>query len=243
LGWKSSFGTGKGGDAIGSGLEVTWTSTPTKWSSNFFWNLFSYEWELTKSRPVRINGNRRVAAGAGTVPDAHDQAKRHAPAMLTTDLSLAVRPSTKRSQGASLRTRTSSRTHSPGVVKLTHRGYGSRARYLGPEVPAKSSSGKTRSPRSITRDRWTGHCLPQGRILASGLSVSQLVSTAWASASTFRGSDKRGGSNGARVRLAPQKGWEVNPAGRTGESAETLEGIQTSSTARSLAARRSRLLT
>ena len=228
LGWTSSFGTGKGADAIGSGLEVTWTSTPTQWSNNFFWNLFGYEWELTKSPAGAHQWIPKNGAGAGSIPDAHDPAKRHAPTMLTTDLSLRFDP---------VYEKISRRFHehpdqfadafARAWFKLTHRDMGPRARYLGPEVPAEELIWQDPIPA-------VNHALIdeqdiaslKGKILASGLSVSQLVSTAWASASTFRGSDKRGGANGARIRLAPQKDWEVNQPKQLAKVLKTLEGIQ-----------------
>jgi catalase-peroxidase len=209
LGWKSSFGTGKGGDAITSGLEVTWTNTPTKWSNNFFRILFGYEWELTKSPSGAHQWRPKGGAGAGTIPDAHDLSKRHAPTMLTTDLS----------QFADAFAR--------AWFKLTHRDMGPRARYLGPDVPAEELIWQDPIPavNHTLIDKQDITSL-KGKILASGLSVSQLVSTAWASASTFRGSDKRGGANGARIRLAPQKDWEVNQPAELGKVLNVLEGIQ-----------------
>ena len=228
LGWKSRFGTGKGGDQIGSGLEVTWTTTPTKWSSNFFWNLFGYEWELTKSPAGAHQWTPKHGAGAGTIRDAHDPAKRHAPTMLTTDLSLRFDP---------VYERISRRFHenpdqfadafARAWFKLTHRDMGPLARYLGPEVPAEELIWQDPVPAVHHKliDSQDIASL-KGKILASGVSVSQLVSTAWASASTFRGSDKRGGANGARIRLAPQKDWEVNQPAHLAKVLKTLEGIQ-----------------
>jgi catalase-peroxidase len=228
LGWASSFGTGKGGDAITSGLEVTWTTTPTKWSNNFFWNLFGYEWELTKSPAGAHQWTPKHGMGAGTVPDAHDPTKRHAPAMLTTDLALRFDPAYEKISRRFLENPDQfADAFARAWFKLTHRDMGPRARYLGPEVPAEALIWQDPIP---ARD----HALIdaqdiaslKAKILASGLSVSDLVSTAWASASTFRGSDKRGGANGARIRLAPQKDWEVNQPARLAKVLETLEGVR-----------------
>ncbi len=228
LGWKSSFGSGKGGDAITSGLEVTWTATPTKWSNNFFRNLFGYEWELTKSPAGAHQWQPKGGAGAGTIPDAHDPSNRHAPGMLTTDLSLRFDPAYEK---------ISWRYHeNPDQLadafarawfKLTHRDMGPRSRYLGPEVPAEDLLWQDPVP-AVTHELIDGQDIAalKGKILASGLSVSQLVSTAWAAASTFRGSDKRGGANGARIRLAPQKDWAVNQPARLETVLKALEGIQ-----------------
>jgi catalase-peroxidase len=228
LGWKSSFGTGKGGDTIGSGLEVTWTSTPTKWSSNFFWNLFGYDWELTKSPAGAHQWTPKGGAGAGSVPDAHDPSRRHAPAMLTTDLALRFDPAYEK---------ISRRFHenpdqfadafARAWFKLTHRDMGPRARYLGPEVPAEELIWQDPIPAvdHVVIDERDIAAL-KARILASGLSISQLVTTAWASAATFRGSDKRGGANGARIRLAPQKDWDVNQPAELTKVLATLEAIQ-----------------
>jgi len=228
LGWKSSFGTGKGGDTITSGLEVTWTTTPTKWSSNFFWNLFGYEWELTKSPAGAHQWKPKGGAGAGTIPDAHVPAKRHAPAMLTTDLSLRVDPAY---ESISRRFYENPDQFADAFArawfKLTHRDMGPRARYLGSEVPAEELIWQDPIPAVNHKLVDEGDIASLKRtILASGLSVSQLVSTAWASASTFRGSDKRGGANGARIRLAPQKEWEVNQPVQLAKALKTLEGIQ-----------------
>ena len=228
LGWKSSFGTGKGGDTITSGLEVTWTTTPTKWSSNFFWNLFGYEWELTKSPAGAHQWRPKGGAGAGTIPDAHDPAKRHAPAMLTTDLSLRVDPAYERISRRFFENPDQfADAFARAWFKLTHRDMGPRARYLGPEVPAEELIWQDPIPAVNHKliDEQDIASLKR-KILASGLSVSQLVSTAWASASTFRGSDKRGGANGARIRLAPQKEWEVNQPVQLAKVLKTLEGIQ-----------------
>ncbi|HVP68506.1 MAG TPA: catalase/peroxidase HPI [Anaeromyxobacteraceae bacterium] len=228
LGWKSSFGTGKDGDAITSGLEVTWTATPTKWSNNFFENLFGYEWELTKSPAGANQWRPKGGAGAGTVPDAHNGSKRHAPAMLTTDLSLRFDPAYEKISRHFLEHPDQfADAFARAWFKLTHRDMGPRARYLGPEVPAEDLIWQ--DPIPAVNHRLIGQkdiASLKGKILASGLSVSQLVSTAWASASTFRGSDKRGGANGARIRLAPQKDWEVNQPAQLAKVLKTLEGIQ-----------------
>jgi catalase-peroxidase len=228
LGWKSSFGTGKSGDTISSGLEVTWTTTPTKWSSNFFWNLFGYEWELTKSPAGAHQWQPKGGAGAGTIPDAHDPAKRHAPAMLTTDLSLRVDPAYEKiSRRFYENPDQFADAFARAWFKLTHRDMGPRARYLGSEVPAEELIWQDPIPavNHTLIDEQDIASLKR-KTLASGLPVSQLVSTAWASASTFRGSDKRGGANGARIRLAPQNAWDVNQPGQLARALKTLEGIQ-----------------
>ncbi len=228
FGWKSSFGTGKGGDAIGSGLEVIWTSTPTKWSNNFFDNLFGYEWELTKSPAGAHQWKPKGDAAAGTVPDPHDPSKRRAPSMLTTDLSLRVDPVYEKiSRRFYENPDRFADAFARAWFKLTHRDMGPRARYLGPEVPAEELIWQDPIPavnHALIDEQ--GIASLKGKILASGLSVSQLVSTAWASASTYRGSDKRGGANGARIRLAPQKDWEVNQPEQLAKVLKTLEGIQ-----------------
>jgi catalase-peroxidase len=228
LGWASKFGTGKGGDAIGSGLEVIWTTTPTKWSNNFFDNLFNYEWELTKSPAGAHQWTPKGGAGAGTVPDAHDASKRHAPSMLTTDLALRFDPSYET---------ISRRFHenpdqfadafARAWYKLTHRDMGPRARYLGPLVPKEELPWQDVIPAvdHVLIDEQDAAAL-KGKILASGLSVAELVSTAWASASTFRGSDKRGGANGARIRLAPQKDWDVNQPAQLAKVLAKLDTIR-----------------
>jgi catalase-peroxidase len=228
LGWKSSFGTGKGGDTISSGLEVTWTTTPTKWSNNFFWNLFGYEWELTRSPAGAHQWIPKGGAGTGTVPHAHDKSGRIAPTMLTTDLSLRFDPAYEK---------ISRRFHENpdefadafawAWFKLTHRDMGPRARYLGPEVPPEELIWQDPVPAVDHKliDEKDIAAL-KGKVLASGLSVAQLVSTAWASASTFRGSDMRGGANGSRIRLAPQKDWEANQPVQLAKVLKTLEGIQ-----------------
>ena len=228
LGWKSSFGTGKGGDTITSGLEVTWTTTPTKWSTNFFWNLFSFEWELTKSPASAHQWTPKNGAGAGTVPHAHDPSKRIAPAMLTTDLALRLDPAYEKISRRFMENPDQfADAFARAWFKLTHRDMGPRARYLGPEVPAEELIWQDPIPAVNHRpiDAQDIASL-KGKILASGLSVSELVSTAWASASTFRGSDKRGGANGARIRLAPQKDWEVNQPAQLAKVLKTLKGIQ-----------------
>jgi catalase-peroxidase len=229
LGWRSSFGTGKGGDTITSGLEVTWTTTPTRWSSNFFWNLFGYEWELTKSPAGAHQWRPKGGAGAGTIPDAHDPTKRHAPAMLTTDLSLRVDPVYERiSRRFYEHPDEFADAFARAWFKLTHRDMGPRARYLGPEVPAEELIWQDPVPAvDHTLIDEQDMAALKGRILKSGLSIAQLVATAWASASTFRGSDKRGGANGARIRLAPQREWEVNEPAQLATALKTLEGIQT----------------
>ena len=228
LGWKSSFGTGKGGDQIGSGLEVTWTSTPTQWSNNFFWNLFGYDWELTKSPAGAHQWVAKGGAGAGSIPDAHDPSKRHAPTMLTTDLSLRFDPAYEKiSRRFYENPDQFADAFARAWFKLTHRDMGPLARYLGPDVPAEVLIWQDPIPAVDHKliDQQDIASL-KGKILASGLSVSQLVSTAWASASTFRGSDKRGGANGARIRLAPQKGWAVNQPEQLAKVLKALESIQ-----------------
>jgi catalase-peroxidase len=228
LGWKSSFGTGKGGDQIGSGLEVTWTTTPTKWSNNFFWNLFGYEWELTKSPAGAHQWIPKHGAGAGTVPHAHDKSKRIAPTMLTTDLSLRFDPAYEKISRRFMENPDEfADAFARAWFKLTHRDMGPRARYLGPEVPAEELIWQDPIP-ALNHKLIEGKDIAdlKAKVLASGLSVSQLVSTAWASASTFRGSDMRGGANGARLRLAPQKDWAVNQPAELAKVLKTLEGIQ-----------------
>ncbi len=226
LGWKSTFGTGKGGDTITSGLEVTWTQTPTKWSNYFLENLFSYEWELTKSP---AGAHQWVAKGAdATIPDAHRPAKKHPPTMLTTDLALRFDPAYEKISRRFLEHPDQfADAFARAWFKLTHRDMGPRARYLGPEVPAEELIWQDPIPAGNHKliDEKDIAALTR-KILASGLSVSQLVSTAWASVSTFRGSDKRGGANGARIRLAPQKDWEVNQPAQLAKVLKTLEGIQ-----------------
>jgi catalase-peroxidase len=228
LGWKSGFGTGKGADTITSGLEVVWTTTPTKWSNNFFWNLFGYDWELTKSPAGAQQWQPKHGAGANSVPDAHDPSKRHAPSMLTTDLALRFDPAYEK---------ISRRFHenpdqfadafAKAWYKLTHRDMGPIARYLGPLVPKQALLWQDPIPAVDHALIDTNDIAAlKARVLESGLSTSQLVSTAWASASTFRGSDKRGGANGARIRLAPQKDWEVNQPAQLAKVLHALEAIQ-----------------
>ncbi|CAN7549284.1 catalase/peroxidase HPI [Pararhizobium sp. LjRoot255] len=228
LGWTSSFGAGKGGDTISSGLEVTWTTTPTKWSNNFFGNLFGYEWELTKSPAGAHQWTPKHGAGAGTVPDAHDTSKRHAPSMLTTDLALRFDPAYERIARRFFENPDQfADAFARAWFKLTHRDMGPRVRYLGPEVPAEDLIWQDPVP-AVDHPLIDTQDITdlKDKILASGLSISQLVSTAWASASTFRGSDKRGGANGARIRLSPQKDWEVNQPAQLAVVLETFEGIQ-----------------
>ena len=228
LGWKSSFGTGKGGETIASGLEVIWTTTPTKWSNNFLRNLFGYEWELTKSPAGAHQWKPKGGAGAGTVPDAHDPSKRHAPSMLTTDLALRFDPVYEKISRRFLENPDQlADAFARAWFKLTHRDMGPRTRYLGPEVPAEELIWQDPIP-AVNHKLIDAQDIAslKGKILASGLSVSELVLTAWASASTFRGSDKRGGANGARIRLAPQKDWEVNQPAQLAKVLKTMEGIQ-----------------
>src|SRR6202041_627295 len=228
LGWKNSFGNGNGDQTISSGLEVIWTTTPTKWSNNYFENLFGYEWELTKSPAGANQWKPKNGAGAGTVPHAHDSSKRIAPSMLTTDLALRFDPAYEKISRRFMENPTQlADAFARAWFKLTHRDMGPRARYLGPEVPAEEQIWQDPIPAVDHKliDEQDVAAL-KGKILASGLTVSQLVSTAWASASTFRGSDKRGGANGARVRLAPQKDWEVNQPAQLARVLKTLEKIQ-----------------
>lgn len=227
MGWKNSFGTGNAGDTITSGLEGIWTTTPTKWSNNYFENLFGYEWELTKSPAGAHQWKPKDGAGVGTVPDAHDPNKSHTPIMLTTDLSLRMDPEYEK---------ISRRFYeNPGEFadafarawyKLTHRDMGPVSRYLGPEVPAEELIWQDPVP-AVDHELVNEGDIAElkRRIKASGLSVGELVSTAWASASTFRGSDKRGGANGARIRLAPQKDWEVNHPGLLSNVLDKLEAL------------------
>lgn len=227
LGWRNKFGTGKGADTITSGLEVTWTTTPTKWSNNFLENLFGFEWELTKSP---AGAHQWVAKGAtAIIPDAHDRSKKRLPTMLTTDLALRFDPAYEKIARRFLKNPTQlADAFARAWFKLTHRDMGPRARYLGPEVPAEELTWQDPIPAVNHKLIDTQDIAAlKGKILASGLSISQLVSTAWASASTFRGSDKRGGANGARIRLAPQKDWEVNQPVELAKALKTLEGIQT----------------
>ena len=228
LGWKSGYGTGKGRDAITSGLEVTWTTTPTKWSNDFFKHLFSYEWELTKSPAGAHQWKPKGDAGAGTVPDPQDPSKPRAPSMLTTDLALRFDPAYEKiSRRFYENPDQLADAFARAWFKLTHRDMGPLARYLGPEVPAEELLWQDPIP-ALNHELIDEQDIAalKAKILASGLPVSQLVSTAWASASTFRGSDKRGGANGARIRLTPQKDWEVNQPAQLAKVLETLEGIQ-----------------
>jgi catalase-peroxidase len=228
LGWKSKYGTGIAGDAIGSGLEVTWTTTPTKWSNNFFQNLFSYEWELTKSPAGAHQWTPKNGAGNGTVPDAHDPSKRRAPSMLTTDLALRFDPAYEKiSRRFFEHPEQFADAFARAWFKLTHRDMGPIQRYLGPLVPKETLPWQDPIPavnHKLIDDKDAAAL--KAKILASGLTVSQLVSTAWAAASTFRGSDKRGGANGARIRLAPQKDWEVNQPAELAKVLQKLETIQ-----------------
>jgi catalase-peroxidase len=228
LGWKSKFGTGKGGDAIGSGLEVIWTTTPTKWSNNFFTNLFSYEWELTKSPAGAHQWAPKNGAGNATVPDAHDPSKRHAPSMLTTDLALRFDPAYEKiSRRFYEHPDQFADAFARAWFKLTHRDMGPIPRYLGPLVPKEPLLWQ--DPVPPVDHKLIGEkdiAALKAKILASGLSISQLVTTAWASAASFRGSDRRGGANGARIRLAPQKDWEVNQSTELAKVLQKLEVIQ-----------------
>ena len=228
MGWKNTFGKGHSGDTITSGLEGAWTTTPTKWSNNYFENLFGYEWELTKSPAGAYQWKPKSGAGANSVPDAHDSAKRHAPTMLTTDLALRVDPAYEKvSRKFYENPDAFADAFARAWFKLTHRDMGPRSRYLGPEVPSEVLIWQDPVPT-------VDHKLVEAndiaslkqKVLASGLTVSQLVSTAWASAATFRGSDKRGGANGARIRLAPQKYWEVNNPAQLTQVLEKLEAVQ-----------------
>ncbi|HUN59384.1 MAG TPA: peroxidase family protein, partial [Candidatus Binataceae bacterium] len=228
LGWKSKYGSGKAGDAITSGIEVIWTTTPTKWSNDYFKHLFSYEWELTKSPAGANQWTPKNGAGNGTVPDAFDKSKRHSPSMLTTDLSLRVDPAYEKiSRRFYEHPDQFADAFAKAWFKLTHRDMGPVSRYLGPLVPKETQPFQDAVPpvdhelideRDITALK--------GKILASGLSIGQLVETAWASAASFRGTDKRGGANGARIRLAPQKDWEVNQPAQLAKVMQTFEGIQ-----------------
>jgi len=229
LGWKNSFGTGKGGDAITSGLEVTWTTTPTKWSNGFFESLFGYEWELTKSPAGAQQWKPKGDAGTGTVPHAHDPSKKIAPSMLTTDLALRFDPAYEKISRRFLANPDQfADAFARAWFKLTHRDMGPRARYLGAEVPAEELIWQDPIPK-VNHPLIDAQDVAslKAKILAAGLSVSEMVSTAWASASTFRGSDKRGGANGARLRLAPQKFWQINNPPQLSKVLTALEGIQT----------------
>jgi catalase-peroxidase len=228
LGWKSSFGSGKAGDAITSGLEVIWTTTPTKWGHDYFHNLFGYEWELTKSPANAYQWTPKDGAGAGTVPDAFDSSKRHAPSMLTTDLALRFDPAYEKISRRFLDNPDQfADAFARAWYKLTHRDMGPLSRYLGPLVPRETLIWQDPIPAvdHALIDQQDIAAL-KARILESGLSISQLVTTAWASAATFRGSDKRGGANGARVRLSPQKDWAVNQPAELAKVLQKLEAIQ-----------------
>lgn len=230
LGWKNTYGTGNAGDTITSGLEGAWTTTPTRWSNNFFENLFGYEWELTKSPAGAHQWKPKNNGGAGTVPDAHDASKSHAPTMLTTDLALRLDPAYEKiSRRFYEHPDQFADAFARAWFKLTHRDMGPRARYLGPEVPAEELIWQDPIPAATYQqiDDQDIAAL-KAQILASGLSTSELVSTAWASASTFRGSDKRGGANGARIRLAPQKYWAANNPAQLSKVLDALEKIQQS---------------
>ncbi|WOK05153.1 catalase/peroxidase HPI [Imperialibacter roseus] len=227
FGWKNSYGSGVGGDAITSGLEVIWTTTPTKWSNNFFENLFGYEWELTKSPAGAHQWKPKGDAGAGTVPDPFDPSKRRSPSMLTTDLALRVDPAYEKISRNFLENPDEfADAFAKAWFKLTHRDMGPRARYLGPEVPEEDLIWQDPIPAATHKLDDNDIASLKAKVLASGLSVSELVSTAWASASTFRGSDKRGGANGARIRLSPQKNWKVNNPAQLAKVLAKLEGIQ-----------------
>jgi catalase-peroxidase len=230
LGWKSSYRTGVGGDAITSGLEVTWTPTPITWDNTFLETLYAYEWELTKSPAGANQWKPKDGAGAGTVPDAHDPSKSHQPTMLTTDLSLRVDPVYEQITRRWLANPAEfADAFARAWYKLTHRDMGPLVRYLGPEVPAEELLWQDPIP-AVTHELIDAADIAalKSQILGSGLSVSQLVSTAWAAASSFRGSDKRGGANGGRIRLEPQSGWEVNEPDELATVLRTLEGIQRS---------------
>jgi catalase-peroxidase len=228
LGWKNTYGRGNGDSTIGSGLEVTWTTTPTKWSNNFFENLFKYDWELTKSPAGAHQWTPKNGAGAGTVPDAHDSSKRRAPSMLTTDLSLRFDPAYEKiSRRFYEHPEELADAFAKAWFKLTHRDMGPISRYLGPLVPKESQIWQ--DPVPAVDHKLIGEqdiAALKAKILASGLSISQLVTIAWASAASFRGSDKRGGANGARIRLAPQKDWEVNQPAELAKVLQKLEAIQ-----------------
>ncbi|QDZ10911.1 catalase/peroxidase HPI [Devosia ginsengisoli] len=228
LGWENKFGTGKGGDTIGSGLEVTWTSTPTKWSNNFFWNLLGYEWELTKSPAGAHQWTPKHGMGANSIPDAHDPSKRHAPTMLTSDIALRVDPAYEKISRRFFENPDEfADAFARAWFKLTHRDMGPKTRYLGPEIPAEDLIWQDPIPaldHAVIDD--ADAAALKAKILATGLSVAQLVSTAWASASTYRASDMRGGANGARIRLAPQKDWEINKPAQLADILGKLEAIQ-----------------
>ena len=228
FGWKNTFGSGKGTDAITSGLEGAWTTNPVKWDNNYFENLFGYDWELTKSPAGAYQWTPTDASAAGTVPDAHDPSKRHAPMMFTTDIALKVDPIySKISKQYHANPDEFASAFAKAWFKLTHRDMGPITRYLGPLVPTEHELWQDRTRRLLWRtDLWQEIAALKTKILASGLSISQLVTTAWASAATFRGTDKRGGANGARLRLAPQKYWDINQPVELSKILRTLEGIQ-----------------
>ena len=230
LGWKSDYKSGKGADAITSGLEVTWTSTPTKFSNSFFENLFKYDWELTKSPAGAHQWTPKNGAGAGTIPDAYDASKKHAPSMLTTDLALRIDPAYEKiSRRFFEHPKAFADAFARAWFKLTHRDMGPKTRYLGPEVPKENLIWQDHVPLPRHRlIRLKDETALKAKIMKSGLTVHELVATAWASASTFRSSDKRGGANGARIRLAPQKEWQVNNPAQLAKVLEKLEAIQAS---------------
>ncbi|MFV0473995.1 MAG: catalase/peroxidase HPI [Pikeienuella sp.] len=228
LGWRSSYGSGKGGDAIGSGLEVIWTSTPTRWSSNFFWNLFGYDWELTKSPAGAHQWIPKGGAGANSVPDAHDKTKRHAPSMLTSDIALRTDPAYEKiSRRFYENPDEFADAFARAWFKLTHRDMGPVSRYLGKEVPTETLIWQDPIP-AVDHELIDEADIAalKAKILDCGLSVSRLVKTAWAAASTFRGSDKRGGANGGRLRLAPQKDWAANEPAELAKALKALETVQ-----------------
>src|ERR1700745_1218200 len=228
FGWKNNFGNGNGVHTISSGLEGAWTKNPVKWDNNYFENLFGYEWELTKSPAGKYQWTPKNGAGAGTVPDAYDPSKRHSPSMLTTDLALRVDPAYEKiSRRFFEHPDEFADAFARAWFKLTHRDMGPIARYLGPLVPKETLIWQDPVPavdHELVNDKDIEAL--KAKVLASGLSISQLVTTAWASASTFRGGDKRGGANGARIRLAPQKDWEVNQPAELAQVLSKLEGIQ-----------------
>ncbi|HEY9022760.1 MAG TPA: peroxidase family protein, partial [Burkholderiaceae bacterium] len=228
LGWKSKHASGLAGDSITSGLEVTWTTTPTKWSNNFFWNLFGYEWELTKSPAGAHQWTPKGGAGANTVPDAHDPTRRHAPMMTTADMALRLDPAYEKiSRRFMADPAAFADAFARAWFKLTHRDMGPRARYLGKLVPREELIWQDPIP-AVDHPLVDAQDVAalKAKVLGSGLSTSELVSAAWASASTFRGGDKRGGANGARIRLAPQKDWEANQPAQLAKVLESLERIQ-----------------
>ena len=245
LGWKNTFGSGNGAATITSGLEGAWTTTPMKWSNNYLENLFGFEWELTKSPAGANQWTPKDGAGAGTVPDAHDPSKRHAPFMLTTDLSLRMDPIYAPISKRFLENpQEFADAFAKAWYKLTHRDMGPLSRYLGPLVPKETLIWQ--DPVPAVDHKLIGEqdvAALKAKILASGLSISQLVTTAWASAATFRGSDKRGGANGARIRLAPQKDWEANQPAELAKVLRKLEAIQKDFNGANPAGRRSRLPT